>query len=175
MVTPEEEVEYLIASGMSDLQARRAVSLGLAAARCVFDGSIEMGSVRSKSQERDERIAAIETEKARASRDVRRRAVDWLSGHDTGRSSKAMCRFFLTGRVMANDYPYDVGDFGRCVRLLQCVPEWRSRIGELAALGPVWGAIAANWEWLETLYEEEMATARDRRLWAELNRLREVR
>ncbi len=62
--------------------------------------------------------------------------IDWATGNDTGASSNAICRFML-GLAPKNGYyshPHDYPDRGRCIRLLNLVPEWWDRIDEMAAL-----------------------------------------
>lgn len=58
---------------------------------------------------------------------INSRLVDWYSSDDTGSSSKAIAAF-MTGRSSSGDFPWDGGDFGRCHRLLQLIPEWRPRL-----------------------------------------------
>lgn len=43
-------------------------------------------------------------------------------------------------------YPHDEGDFMRCERLMDAVPEFRARIGEMSGLNRYWTAIAPHWE-----------------------------
>lgn len=82
----------------------------------------------------------------------------WESGFDTGLSSEClgrrMCEQPNTGQ--GNSYPYDAHDLSRCLRLLRIIPEWRPRIGEMAACGPVWAAMAARWDELEKSLEDEV-------------------
>ncbi len=42
-------------------------------------------------------------------------------------------------------YPRDVNDLGRCIRLLEEVPELQGRIGEMAEVSQRWKALAAVW------------------------------
>ena len=87
--------------------------------------------------------------------DIRQRAMDWLSGRDTGLSSQAMCLTLLGGKVRWPHHPHDPADLGRCLRLLQVVPEWRGRLNEVAALSPEWAALVGAWSEIEALYREE--------------------
>lgn len=80
--------------------------------------------------------------------------VAWAVGDDTGASSMAIWST-LTGIPCWDSVgatPMDSGDFGRCHRLLLAVPEWRARLGEVAAAHPAWAPLVADWDTLATLY-----------------------
>jgi hypothetical protein len=64
---------------------------------------------------------------------IEKRALTWASGDDTGVSSKAILKV-MTGQTISDDYchPHDSQDLGRCVRLLDIIPEWRPRIARKA-------------------------------------------
>jgi len=86
--------------------------------------------------------------------------IRWLVKGDTGISSIAIVSHitgYETDRKFS-DYPSDAGDFGRCYRLLVAVPEFRSRIGEMASRSPQWSALVAEWDELERLYESNGGT-----------------
>ena len=89
-------------------------------------------------------------------------ALTWITGDDTGISSTAIWARMMgapqSGRYAFGNYPHDPDDFGRCYRLLASIPEWRPRIGEMAAEGEVWARLAAAWDELSALYEEEART-----------------
>jgi hypothetical protein len=59
--------------------------------------------------------------------------VEWLLSDDTGSSSKSICKFML-GIPDKRNYPppSDAADRGRCIRLLNLIPEWWVRLGEMA-------------------------------------------
>lgn len=68
---------------------------------------------------------------------IRRRAAEWLLSGDTGISSETMCAYFLgikKGDVFGSQAPSDAADRGRCIRLLERIPEWLPRLDELKAL-----------------------------------------
>ena len=92
-------------------------------------------------------------------------AIAWITGYDTGVSSKAIWAHMMGGVPdrgwRRRDHPYDPDDFGRCYRLLCIVPEWRPRIGEMAQYGPEWAALAGAWEELSGLYETEVGAGKD--------------
>lgn len=86
--------------------------------------------------------------------DVPKKALEWVTSHDTGLSSLALFRALTgAGDIDEYDYPRDCSDFGRCYRLLRLVPEWRDRIEEMVNHGPYWEAIATSWSELSALYE----------------------
>lgn len=75
------------------------------------------------------------------------KAMTWLMSDDTGISSKAIMARMLDGVVCSwHDYPHDAGDLGRCLRLLDRIPAWKPRIGEMAACGPIWEALVKQWD-----------------------------
>lgn len=76
--------------------------------------------------------------------------ADWLASDDTGMSSLFMASK-LTGMFEAEyAYPHDPADFGRCLRLVEAVPELESKIRDMSQHGKEWAVVAANWhEWAE--------------------------
>lgn len=89
---------------------------------------------------------------------IEQRAGEWLAGTDIGASSKAIWTHMRggSGPAFAINYPRDVADLGRCIRLLDRVPEWRPRMAEMERHGPYWQAIAARWIDLEGAYRRDM-------------------
>lgn len=49
-------------------------------------------------------------------------------------------------------YPHDADDFGRCLGLLDAVPEYRGRLKKMADVSETWAAIVEIWDELEALY-----------------------
>ena len=101
------------------------------------------------------------------SAEVRNRAYAWLTGGKTGLSSQTMCLYFLSGEIPKNvgDFPgvyapADAGDLGRCLDLLEKVPEWRVRIDEMKEVSPQWAALVPIWGKLEELYGDGKPGAR---------------
>jgi hypothetical protein len=92
------------------------------------------------------------------SQSIQARYQAWKTGHDTGMSSECLGRQMagISNAGRDNSYPYDTHDLSRCLRLLRIIPEWRPRIGEMAACGPIWAAMAARWDELEKSIEDEV-------------------
>lgn len=88
--------------------------------------------------------------------DIQRRAVEWMARGDKGSSSEAIWTVMMGARPKSRFcYPSDTDDFGRCHRLLSCIPEWRERITEMRDVGPQWAALASAWPELTALYEAQ--------------------
>lgn len=63
---------------------------------------------------------------------IYRRALFWALSSDTGVSSETIANHMLGYPHKRNSPPYDAYDRGRCIRLLELVPEWIPRLPELA-------------------------------------------
>lgn len=67
---------------------------------------------------------------------VEQRALFWALSGDTGSSSEALCSF-MTGNPGSKWYagpPSDRDDRGRCIRLLELIPEWIPRLPEITVM-----------------------------------------
>lgn len=82
----------------------------------------------------------------------------WWLGTDVGKSSAAIFTVLCAERLKweSNYYgqkatPQDAADFGRCRRLLDAIPEWRSRLNEVAEkyADTAWPKIVPRWAELE--------------------------
>lgn len=83
----------------------------------------------------------------------------WLASDDVGMSSKFMASV-LSGQFQAEfAIPYDQEDLGRCLRMIQAVPELTPRIGEMRKHGPMWAAVADKWDRWTAMLNEEQYTA----------------
>lgn len=71
------------------------------------------------------------------------------------------------------DVPHDPSDFGRCFDLLEAVPGWRERLGEVAAVFPKWGPLVREWARLEALWREEEPMGRAPKLWDAMKALKD--
>jgi len=125
-----------------------------------------MSEATTKQQQDEGWTKNDQTQEPMPSRDVTARALAWVCGRDTGVSSKriwARMMYAQPDRDPFGGYPHDPDDFGRCYRLLKLIPEWRPRLGEMAAEGSVWEALAGAWDELTEHYEREHAAAGGRR------------
>jgi len=84
-------------------------------------------------------------------------ALEWIVGDDTGLSSKALwAKMMGVESKHYYNYPHDGGDFGRCDRLLDAVPEWRARLPEMAECSPQWAALVARWEEIRAAVQHDI-------------------
>lgn len=79
--------------------------------------------------------------------------VVWLASDCTGASSKYMLKA-LRGAWCGPEVhvPHDADDFGRCVGLLDAVPELRKKLILLQNHGSVWNRIRVQWDAMENLW-----------------------
>jgi hypothetical protein len=101
----------------------------------------------------------------------------WIRGPDTGLSSKTIWAVMMGNVDVLGSSgprePVDPSDFGRCYRLLKAFPEWRPRLGEVAAKYPRWAELVEAWDELSKLYEEEVPKGHGRapKLWKRMQEL----
>jgi len=82
--------------------------------------------------------------------EVEREAALWAATGETGVSSKAMLATFMGKPPKSRFcYPHDGGDLGRCIGLLDTIPQFRKRLPEMRAIGPEWAALVDHWSELE--------------------------
>lgn len=62
---------------------------------------------------------------------IERRALFWALSGDTGTSSEALCSHMTGNPVIRSGPPSDASDRGRCIRLLELIPEWLQRLDEM--------------------------------------------
>jgi hypothetical protein len=84
------------------------------------------------------------------------RLAEWFMHGDTGVSSESIA-CALSGSAVTprfgGDVPKDPDDFGRCYRLLTVwMPEWKDRIGDVAARFPKWKPLVPLWPKMMELY-----------------------
>jgi len=89
----------------------------------------------------------------------------WIVSRDTGVSSETMWSVFMGVEPRWAGRPLDVDDFGRCVRLLTLVKEFRPRLKEVANKYPEWQPLIDNWAELERMYWAWEADDRSKEKW----------
>lgn len=97
------------------------------------------------------------------SQDLWKRVAEWYAAGDTGISSETIARVLLgltkaEGSLFGPNPPSDAGDFGRCYRLLVKIPEFKSRLGEVAQKYPEWEPVVQQWDRLTALFERDRDT-----------------
>lgn len=85
------------------------------------------------------------------------RANLWVIYGSTGNSSLQLWGGMVGAESedRRHHHPGDFGDFNRCLLLLEAVPEWKSRIGEMASQSIGWSIWAEHWEALTNVFLEE--------------------
>jgi len=61
----------------------------------------------------------------------------------------------MLGEACEGYAPSDCSDLGRCLRLLDLVPEWGKRVHEMAVYGPDWKGLIERWDQIVHLYHNE--------------------
>ena len=90
---------------------------------------------------------------------IDKRLAEWLVGRDTGSSSKAIMLWLSAGvkdETWGASTPSDPSDLGRCLRLLERIPEWKPRIGEMAEAGGEWPTYVEYWQKMADSMEAEV-------------------
>lgn len=98
--------------------------------------------------------------KADENRQVPASALAWLAHGERGASSEAIFSR-LTGIPVSSRHspPYDTGDLTRCRRLLQAVPEFKARLGEMRAVSTQWAVLVDEWDALCDLADSDAGAA----------------
>lgn len=81
--------------------------------------------------------------------------IRWITGNDTGSSSKFIFRTWH-GERDADDWyswPKDADDFGRCYRLLKECPD--INIECMRGFHKIWDLLVDNWRTLTWMYEQK--------------------
>lgn len=77
----------------------------------------------------------------------------WVLGEHAGLSAKSMARVALGLEPYRWDHPYDRGDFGRCMYLVDTVPGIRKAFDAIAKVSPQWAVFIARWDELTELHK----------------------
>jgi len=84
---------------------------------------------------------------------------------ERGASSEVMVSTFECIQISSmwwSVHPHDPSDFNRCVKLLNAVPEYRSRMDEMRAVSPQWDSLVDHWDELEGMLKESAPEIYDR-------------
>lgn len=86
--------------------------------------------------------------------------LEWMMAGKTGVSSKTILHVMegTPPPSMGPDTPHDPADFGRCHGLLEAIPEYRARLGEVAEKYPAWVGLVREWNKLTAMYVESKAS-----------------
>jgi hypothetical protein len=83
--------------------------------------------------------------------------INWLAGDDRGLSSENIaCHMVGLHERVSGFTPSDPDDLGRCLRLLERFPEWKSHIGEMTQYGKEWAALVPHWDELAQMMADEV-------------------
>ena len=85
----------------------------------------------------------------------------WLRDGDVGTSSAAIVTKLTGLNICKPDdmfAPSDPSDLLRCIKLLECVPEFKPRLVEMSDVSDRWKVIVDNWDELEMMVLEEQPT-----------------
>ena len=86
---------------------------------------------------------------------IKDKILNWLANGETGISSEAMA-FKMAGvnqkAWCGGTHPSDGDDFKRCMKLVNEVPEIRTRLEEMCSVSKCWKALIDNWESVEKCY-----------------------
>lgn len=117
------------------------------------------GTMTAHSHSRKENWTEVLSDYAELSLDDR--INSWIVGGDVGLSSKTVWATMLGISLEDGEvpHPHDPADLGRCLRLLEVIPEWKPRLGELASLSPEWKALICRWDEVATSMETEVGIA----------------
>lgn len=99
------------------------------------------------------------------SNDAIKRIALWALSGTTGVSASTIASVALgmkEGGRSSFDCPHDAGDFGRCLRLLENVPELRAYLPAVIEVCPQWAPLVPIWDELTLLYAESVTKCHDR-------------
>lgn len=89
--------------------------------------------------------------------------ISWLLSSYTGASSKAIAATFAE-EPTDYSYPHDIGDFARCLTLMEWVPEIKSNrthiLHTLSRHSLEWEALEMDWEAIESCFFQEVGPIR---------------
>jgi len=105
---------------------------------------------------------------------MNQKLIGWVVNGDMGASSLTLWTVIMGEPCdKSPSIPYDSGDFGRCYRLLQLIPESQRMqiMAETAQAYPNWIPFAREWKKLTRLYETENTTTKKPKLYKLMEKL----
>lgn len=99
-------------------------------------------------------------------RPLSEQAVAWLASGKRGTSSNTIFAHLSGIDALGGwheSHPHDPGDLGRCRLLLDQVPEFKARLGEMRKVSPVWNRLVDSWQRLCDLMDQEAPDWREGR------------
>ena len=108
--------------------------------------------------------------------EVMLRLTGWLIGKDTGVSSETMVAIYMGHTESKSHFrfntPWDAWDFGRCVRVVEQIPEIKEAFGKIGKLVPNFKNILENWDELLEVYQQELPNDKFPKLYKLLQKYR---
>ena len=104
-------------------------------------------------------IKEIDTATPSDKPDIKTKILQWLATGEKGISSEAIA-FKMAGVVPGRSWsthPYDPSDFKQCLKLVNFIPEIRSRLDEMRSISREWNAIIEHWKEIEECFMGEVA------------------
>ena len=91
---------------------------------------------------------------------IERQVLEWIAKDDHGISSMTMAYAAMGMADKLEDcfHPLDIGDLGRCVRLVDQIEGIKSGFGVLRGMSVQWCNVIDHWDELVELYNHENAS-----------------
>lgn len=86
--------------------------------------------------------------------EIEEKYMKWLTGNDTGISSRTMFASLIGIAIDDNDIPSNMRNIGRCVRMLRQFPELRKKLTFVIKEHIEWMPFIDCWKELEKLYDD---------------------
>lgn len=85
------------------------------------------------------------------------RLLEYLTSRDCGMSATAILLHTLNAynKIEYRDYPFDVSDFGRCLRVVELFPEAKAKLDVMRTVSPQWREVMNHWGELEQLRKDD--------------------
>ncbi len=83
--------------------------------------------------------------------------LQWFITGETGISSEAIaCKMSGMNNDRTYTHPLDPDDFKRCLKLVNRIPEIRTRLDEMRSVSPYWNALIEHWKEVEDSFMSEV-------------------